>query len=142
MWPTGTLLASQLRRGVVCLCFVFNGLTTLRRRFVIPTEVQSFEPGVEADDLVVEESTEGKTLAPLPTTAHLKDIALALLHVNIDASISFLRSSQGYLLLQGPLALLLLNNEAALGRRGFNEACRTLQLKWRRLGWALDACSL
>ena len=129
MWPTGTLLASQLRRGVVCLCFVFNGLTTLRRRFVIPTEVQPFKPGVEAVDLILKEPAEGKTLAPLPTTAHLKDIALALLHVSIVASVGLPRATQGYLLLQGPLALLLLNYEAALGWRGLNEARRALQLQ-------------
>ena len=90
---------------------------------------------------MVEEPTKGQTLAPLPTTAHLKDIALALLHVRIVASV-LPRSTQGYLLLQGPLALLLLNNEAALGWRGLDEARRALQLQRRRLGWALDACRL
>ena len=44
--------------------------------------------------------------------------------------------------MQGPLALLLLNNEAALGWRGLDEARRALQLQRRRLGWALDACRL
>ena len=71
---------------------------------------------------MVEEPAEGQTLAPLPTAANLKDVALALLHVRIVASVRLPRSTQGYLLLEGPLALLLLNNEAALGWRGLNEA--------------------
>lgn len=77
-------------------------------------EVELLKPGVDSAQLVVEEGQGGRlvTLA----TADLKDVSFALLHIDV-----FFVRRQSLLperdsLLDGPLAFLLLDNEAALGR--------------------------
>ena len=77
-------------------------------------------------------------------------VALAVLldqHFTILRGISLSTSSfvcqEFHLLFLGPCTFLLLNNKTSLGWRDTNEACTTLQLKWRGgFRRALNSCSL
>ena len=78
------------------------------------------------------------------TASDLKYVSFTLLdHLSITSEIlGPLGRRNSQLLLQGPLALALLDDQAALSRRGFDKAGTPLQLERRRLRWTLDAASL